>query len=70
MRSLLQFKVEREAGSGGTHLEIAMVAADVTTYGSSGLDAYTTFCYRVRAYSSIEGARGCFNGESNCYSWV
>lgn len=47
------FKIEQKKGSGGTYSEIAIVGADVKTHSSTGLDAYTTYYYRVRAYSSI-----------------
>ena len=44
------FRIERKQGS-GSFTEIGTVAADVTTYASTGLSASTTYTYRVRAYN-------------------
>jgi subtilisin family serine protease len=44
------FRIERKQGSGGTYSEIATVGEDVTTYGDTGLEASTTYYYRVNAY--------------------
>jgi hypothetical protein len=47
------FKVERKTGSTGTWSEIASsLAANTTTYSSTGLTASTTYFYRVRAYNA------------------
>lgn len=47
------FKVERKTGSTGTWGEIASaVAANTTSYSSTGLSAGTTYYYRVRAYNA------------------
>jgi hypothetical protein len=45
------FKIERRTGSGGTWVQVGTVAANVTTYGSTGLSASTTYQFRVRAYN-------------------
>ena len=58
------FKVER-ARRGKSFREIATVGANVTTYADTGLNASTTYRYRVRAhnsgvnsaYSNIDSAR-------------
>jgi subtilisin family serine protease len=44
------FRIERKQGSGGTYSEIATVSENVTTYGNTGLEASTTYYYRVNAY--------------------
>ena len=47
------FKIERCAGAGCTSFgQIATVAANVTTYANTGLQANTVYNYRVRAYNS------------------
>ena len=50
------FKIERKTGS-GSFSEITTVGADVTSYNDTGLNANTTYVYRVRATNS--------NGDSN-----
>ena len=46
------FRIERCVGQGCTaFVEIATVAANVTTYQNTGLTAGTSYGYRVRAYS-------------------
>ncbi|GAI00348.1 unnamed protein product, partial [marine sediment metagenome] len=57
------FKIERSP-DGTTYAEIGQVAADVTTYESTGLDPETEYFYRVRAsnaggdstYSNVDSA--------------
>jgi hypothetical protein len=44
------WKIERKVGPGGTYAEIAVVGANVSTYGNIGLDTSTTYYYRVKAY--------------------
>ncbi len=46
------FKIERKTGSGGTWSQIATVGAGVTSYSNTGLSAFTTYYYRVRATNS------------------
>jgi hypothetical protein len=46
------FRVERKTGSGGTYGEIAVVAANITSYTNYNLASSTTYCYRVRAFNS------------------
>jgi hypothetical protein len=46
--SELGFKIERLKGS--TYVEIASVAANVSSYTDSDLTAGSTYCYRVRAF--------------------
>jgi hypothetical protein len=46
------FRVERKTGSGGTYAEIAVVAANITSYTNYNLASSTTYCYRLRAYNS------------------
>ena len=45
-------KIERKTGTSGTYGQIATVGANVTSYADSGLADGTTFCYRVRAFTS------------------
>jgi Calx-beta domain len=44
------FRIERRI-SGGSFAQIAVVAANVTSFIDSGVTAGTTYCYRVRAYN-------------------
>lgn len=46
------FKIERKISTTGTFAQIALVAANVTSYPDPGLANDTTYCYRVRAYNS------------------
>ncbi|MBI5739256.1 MAG: DUF2341 domain-containing protein [Nitrospirae bacterium] len=47
------FKVDRCAGAGCTNfIQIASLAAGVTTYNNAGLSPATTYNYRVRAYKT------------------
>jgi|GEM_PF-792890 len=45
------FKLERK-GLGGTYTEIKTLAASITSYSDTGLNANTTYYYRIRAYNS------------------
>ncbi len=45
------FRIERRTGSTGSYSEIATVGANLTSYASGGLNAGTTYYYRVRAYN-------------------
>jgi YVTN family beta-propeller protein len=47
----LGFKIERKAQSEETYIEIDDVDANVTSYSDTGLEPYTTYSYRVRAYN-------------------
>ena len=46
------FIVERSASSGGTYASIATLGSNVTTYNNTGLNASTTYYYRVYATNS------------------
>jgi hypothetical protein len=46
------FLVDRKVGQTGTFAQVAIVGANVTTLIDLNLAAATTYCYRVRAYSS------------------
>src|SRR5262249_31149436 len=46
------FKVERATTSVGTYVQITTLAAHTTSYSDTGLQAGTTYYYRVRAYST------------------
>jgi len=47
------FKIERcEGSSCGSFSQIATVGASVKTYSNTGLKAYTSYTYRVRAYNA------------------
>lgn len=46
------FRIERKLEPGGTYSEIATVGDNVTTYSNTGLEASTTYYYRVNAYSA------------------
>lgn len=50
------YRIEQRTGSGGTYAEIAVVDADVATYGNTGLSASTAYYYRVRAYNSSDNS--------------
>ncbi len=47
------FKIERKTGVAGVYAQIAMVAANATSYSNTGLAASTEYFYRVRAFSAI-----------------
>jgi YVTN family beta-propeller protein len=48
-----RFKIERKAQSEDTYREIGSVDANVTSYSDdTGLEPYTTYSYRVRAYNN------------------
>jgi hypothetical protein len=46
------FQVERKIGTGGTHSQIAVVAANTTSYVDANVTRGFTYCYRVRAENS------------------
>jgi len=46
------FKIERKTGTNGTWTEITTTDANVTSYNNTGLNASTTYYYRIRAYNS------------------
>jgi hypothetical protein len=45
------FKIERRTGTTQTYTEIAIVAANITSYNDSGLVDGETYCYRVLAFN-------------------
>ncbi len=48
------FEIERSTtGSIGTFTPLATVSANTTTYADTGLNAESTYCYRVRATNSL-----------------
>jgi len=60
------FRVERAldvAGVPGTFAQIATVTANITTYGSTGLQKGTRYWYRVRAYSAA--GPGIYSNEAS-----
>lgn len=46
------FRIERKTGSGGDYSQVTTVDPDIESYRDSGLDAGTTYYYRVLAYTS------------------
>ena len=45
------FKIERRTGTTQTYTQIAIVAANITSYNDSGLVDGETYCYRVLAFN-------------------
>ncbi|MGH7597289.1 MAG: fibronectin type III domain-containing protein, partial [bacterium] len=45
------FKIEIKAGASGTYTQITSVAANVTSYSSTGLEAATEYFFRVRGFN-------------------
>jgi Concanavalin A-like lectin/glucanases superfamily/Chitobiase/beta-hexosaminidase C-terminal domain/Family of unknown function (DUF6298)/Putative collagen-binding domain of a collagenase len=46
------FRVERKTGTSGTYAQIALVAADTTSYVDTSVTSGGTYCYRVNAINS------------------
>lgn len=46
------FKVERKTGTSGTFTQIAVLAANITSYIDNNLANATTYCYRLNAFNS------------------
>src|SRR5207253_5226331 len=57
------FKIEQSTDN-VTFTQIAVVGANVTTYSNAGLNAATTYYYRVRATSTLNGDSGYSNVAS------
>ena len=57
------FKVERRGGATETFVEIAQLGTNARSYTSTGLEASTEYCYRVRAYIS-GGSHSDYSNES------
>jgi hypothetical protein len=55
------FKIERKVGTTGTYAEIALTAANITSFSDPELLASTTYCYRVRAYNT--GGTSAYSNE-------
>lgn len=49
------YKIERKLLGSGDYAQIATVGPNATTYSDSGLSAYTTYFYRVRAFNAVAG---------------
>ena len=47
------YRLERKAGVGGYTLVSLSIAADATSYSDSGLNAGTTYTYRIRAVNAV-----------------
>jgi hypothetical protein len=62
------FRIERRTGTTGNFLEIALVAANITTYGNTGLTPATGYYYRVQAYN--DGGVSSYSGEAQAVSTV
>ncbi|MEE8599353.1 MAG: S8 family serine peptidase, partial [Dehalococcoidales bacterium] len=50
------FKIERKTGASGIYSQIAVTAANTTSYADTGLDELTTYHYRVSAYLGINSS--------------
>ena len=50
------FKIERKTGASGIYSQIAVTPANTTSYADTGLDASTTYHYRVSAYLGINSS--------------
>ncbi len=46
------FRLERKTGSTGTYAQIAQLPAGQTSYSNTGLQASTTYFYRIRAFNT------------------
>jgi hypothetical protein len=57
------FKVERKTGAGGTYAQVGQVGANETSFQDTGLEATTTYYYRVRAYSTA--GHSAYSNEAN-----
>jgi hypothetical protein len=49
----IAFRIERKTEPSGTFALIATVGANVTKYYNTGLEAGTTYTYRIRAYNGV-----------------
>jgi subtilisin family serine protease len=50
------YRIERKLGSGGTYSEIATVGTNVTTFSNTGLEASTTYYYRVKPFGGSDNS--------------
>lgn len=57
------FKIERKTGAGGTYAQIAVTAANATSFGDTGLTKNTTYYYRIRATNAIGDSA--YSNEAN-----
>lgn len=62
------FKIERKTDPAANYVEIAMVTANITYYGNSGLTPATGYYYRVRAYN--DGGVSSYSNETQAVSTV
>ncbi len=58
------FAIERKVGSGGSFSQIATVAANKTTYSSTGLSPNTLYTYRVKAINSSSNQSSAYSNEA------
>lgn len=49
------YKIERKLLGASDYVQIATVGPNATTYADSGLSAFTTYFYRVRAFNAVAG---------------
>jgi fibronectin type 3 domain-containing protein len=60
------FKIERKTGVSGAYSQIALLAANLTTWADTTVSAGITYCYRVRAYLTGAGDSAYSNEACAC----
>jgi len=63
------YRIERKLGESGSYAEIAVTAADVTSYSDSGLVPNSYYYYRVRSYNAIDGSSA-YSNEAHALTKV